>query len=148
MFISEDAAARAIGLRLLSLLMGSFFIFMGVDKIDWLVDDSFLIGRLQEWLRTAPPVSRWYLEMVAIPGATVFSRLVVLGELAIGMALVAGFRICIASTVAIFMVLNFHFASDVIFHYSYMTNGYGLPIIGGLLALAIGGTRLPFSLSR
>jgi hypothetical protein len=46
------------------------------------------------------------------------------------------------------MVLNFHFASDVLLHYSYLTNGYGLPVIGGLLALAIGGRRLPFSVSK
>jgi len=46
------------------------------------------------------------------------------------------------------MVLNFHFASDVLFHYSYLTNGFGLPVLGGLLALAIGGTGMPLSLSK
>ena len=28
----------------------------------------------------------------------------------------------------------------------YLRNGYGLPVLGGLLALAVGGTRLPLSL--
>jgi hypothetical protein len=46
------------------------------------------------------------------------------------------------------MVLNFHIASDVIFQYSYLTNAYGLPVLGGLLALALGGTRLPLSASK
>ena len=45
------------------------------------------------------------------------------------------------------MVPNFHFACGVLFHYSDLTNGYGLPVLGGLLALALGGDRLPFSVS-
>jgi hypothetical protein len=36
----------------------------------------------------------------------------------------------------------------VLFHYRYLTNGYGLPVLGGLLALALGGSRLPLSLSK
>jgi hypothetical protein len=36
----------------------------------------------------------------------------------------------------------------VLFHYSYLTNGYGLPVLGSLMALAIGGSRLPFTISR
>jgi hypothetical protein len=54
----------------------------------------------------------------------------------------------VASTLALLMVLNFHFASDILLHYSYLINGYGPPILGGLLALMIGGTELPFSLTR
>jgi uncharacterized membrane protein YphA (DoxX/SURF4 family) len=132
------------GLRVLSLMMGVFLVFMGIAKIDWLTDTSVLTSRFQEWLETAPPASRWYLETIAIPGIPVFSRLVVLGELVTGAALVLGFRVRLAAAVALFMVINFHFASDVLFHYSYLTNGYGLPVVGGLLALALGGARLPF----
>ena len=33
----------------------------------------------------------------------------------------------------------------VLLRYSYLWNGYGPPVLGGLLALAIGGARLPFS---
>ncbi|MGH9370914.1 MAG: hypothetical protein ACRD15_05230 [Vicinamibacterales bacterium] len=46
------------------------------------------------------------------------------------------------------MVLNFHFAMGVLLQYSYLWNGYGPPVLGGLLALVIGGARLPFSVSR
>jgi hypothetical protein len=45
------------------------------------------------------------------------------------------------------MVLNFHFAMGVLLRYSYLWNGYGPPVLGGLLALVIGGARLPFSVS-
>jgi len=146
--ILPNAGANAGGLRALSLLMGAFLIFMGIDKVDWLRDGGILAARLQKWLERAPPASRWYLETVAIPGAPVFARLVMLGEVAAGTALVCGFRVRLAAAVALLMVLNYHFACGVLFHYSYLTNGYGLPVLGGLLALALGGTRLPFSVSK
>jgi hypothetical protein len=46
------------------------------------------------------------------------------------------------------MVLNFHFASGIIFRSSFLTNGYGLPVLGGLIALAFGGSALPLSLKK
>ena len=138
----------ASGLRVLSIALGVFLIFMGLDKVDWLMDSSLLVRRLQEWRGSAPPMVRWYLDTIAIPGAPVFARLVLVGELATGLALLCGIKVRLAASVALLMVLNFHFASDVLFHYSYLTNAYGPPVLGGLLALAIGGTRLPFTLSK
>ena len=142
------AGRSALGLRTLSIVLGVFRVFMGIDKISWLTNDGVLAGRFREWLETAPPASRWYLEKVAIPGTPVFARIVPLAEMAAGVALVCGFRTRLAAALALVMVLNFHFASDVLLHYSYLTNGYGLPVVGSLLALAIGGTGLPFSLSK
>jgi uncharacterized membrane protein YphA (DoxX/SURF4 family) len=82
---------------------------------------------------------------VAIPGAPIFARVVLLAELAGGAALILGVRVRLTAALSLLMVLNFHVASDVIFHYDYLTNGYGLPVVGGLLALSLSGTRLPFS---
>jgi len=136
------------GLRALSLMLGVFILFMGIDKIAWLMSDEVLTGRFYEWLETAPPVSRWYLQKVAIPGAPVFARLVPLAELAAGTALICGFRVRLTAAVMLLMVLNFHFASDLLFHRSYLINAYGLPVLSGLVALVIGGARLPFSVSK
>ena len=110
------------GLRVLSIALGVFLIFMGLDKVDWLMDSSRLVGRLQEWRESAPPMARWYLDTIALPGAPVFARLVLVGELAAGAALVCGIKVRLAASVSLLMVLNFHFASDVLFHYSYLTN--------------------------
>jgi uncharacterized membrane protein YphA (DoxX/SURF4 family) len=142
------SGAGATGLRVLSLVMGVFLLAMGVDKIGWLTDDGVLSGRFEEWLQTAPPASRWYLERLAIPGTPLFSRVVPIAELAAGTALILGFWVRVTAAAALLMVLNFHFASDVLFHVSYLTNGYGPPVVGSLLALAIGGVRLPLSASR
>jgi uncharacterized membrane protein YphA (DoxX/SURF4 family) len=135
-------------LRLLSLAMGVFLIFMGLDKIDWLLDAGFLTRRLQEWRGTARPIARWYLDTIALPGAPVFARVVPPAELAAGAALILGIRVRLAAALALLMVVNFHVAADVIFRYSYLSNGFGPPILGALLALAVGGTRLPFSRSK
>ena len=144
--VSEGSGAG--GLRVLSLFMGVFLISMGFGKLGWLTDSGLLTAELQGWWEGAPALSRWYIDTVAIPGAPLFARLVLFGELASGAALVAGFRVRLAAGVALLMVLNFHLTMGVIFHWAYLTNGYGLPVVGGLAALALGARRLPFSFSR
>ncbi len=136
------------GLRVLSLFMGVFLISMGLGKLGWFADSSFLVAELRGFWGSAPALSRWYIDTVAMPGAPLFARLVPFGELASGAALVAGFRVREAAGVALLMVLNFHFAMGLLFQSAYLTNGFGLPVVGGLAALALGGRRLPFGLSR
>lgn|SRR5688572_22364639 len=148
MSIVSRLGSPAGALRILSVALGVFLIFMALDKIEWLSDSTMLTRRLQEWRGTVRPLARWYLDTIAIPGAPVFARVVVLAELASGTALILGVKIRLAAALAFLMVLNFHLASDLVFRYSYLINAYGLPILGGLLALAVGGTRLPFSVSR
>ena len=140
-------SSPAGGLRALSLVIGVFLFLMGTSKLAWFADSGYLTYQLEEWVSFEPVrVSRWYLEWVALPGAPLFARLVVLGELATGAALIAGFRVRLAGAVALAMVVNFQFASGIMFTSGYLTNGYGPPVLGGLLALAIGGAqRLPYS---
>jgi hypothetical protein len=44
------------------------------------------------------------------------------------------------------MVMNFHLASGALFTYAFLTDGYGLPVVGSLIALVLSGKRLPWSL--
>ena len=148
MSILGSMGSPAGALRILSVMMGVFLFSMGLTKIDWLMDGDILTQMLQEWRGTARPLARWYLDMIAIPGAPVFARVVLLAELAAGAALVLGVRPRLTAALALLMVLNFHVAADVIFRYSYLLNPYGPPVLGGLLALVVAGTRLPFSVSR
>jgi uncharacterized membrane protein YphA (DoxX/SURF4 family) len=134
-----------VALRVLALFLGVFLVSEGLGKLAWFTDSGPLAATLQQWLKESTPASRWYLETWAIPGIPLFARLVVAGELAAGTALVIGFWTRLAATAAFLMVLNFHVASGRIFQYSFLTNGYGLPVLGGLLALAIGAVRLPWS---
>ncbi len=146
--IGDDSRDYANGLRTLSFVMGLFLVLMGSDKTAWLSDSGPLLEELFRWRDLTSGISLWYLETVAIPGAPLFSRLVPIAEMLAGAALIAGFRIRLAAMLALAMILNFHFASGLIFTAGYLTNGYGPPVIGSLLALAISGRRLPHCLTR
>ena len=138
-----------LGLRLLAVMLGLFFIGMSSSKVAWLTDSSILLNKFQTiFLPKAPAIVRWYLETICIPGAPLFARLVPLGELATGLALVLGFWTRMAAIVALLMVLNFHFATSAFWSIDFIRDGTGLPVLGGLLAIAINGARLPFSVSR
>jgi thiosulfate dehydrogenase [quinone] large subunit len=136
------------GLTALRLCLGVFFLFMGIGKLGWFASSAALRNSLTEWASAAPAISRMYIETLCLPGVEVFARLVPLGELAVGIAFLVGGYTRMAATIGLLMILNFHFASGIIFTYGYLTNGYGLPVIGGLLALALGGAALPLSVRR
>jgi uncharacterized membrane protein YphA (DoxX/SURF4 family) len=138
---------QGTGLAITRICLGVFLLFQGLGKYQWFADTSILAGRFQEWVDVAAPgsISRLYLDHIAIPGLPVFARLVPLGEIASGLALIVGFYTPIFAFSAFFMVLNFAVASGLIFAYSYLTNGYGLPVLGSTLGLAVGGARLPWS---
>ncbi len=141
--------AAALALRLLAVMIGVFFIGMSSSKIAWLTDSNILLQKFQAiFLPKAPPIVRWYLETVCIPGVPLFARLVPLGELAAGLALILGFWTRMAAVAALLMVLNFHFATSAFWSIDFLRDGTGLPLLGGLLALAVTGARLPFSLSK
>ena len=136
---------HASGLMILRLCIGVFLVFAGLSKYGWLTNSGPLAAQLGDWLKQAGPVNRWYLEQVAIPWTGVFARLVMLGEFFCGLALILGFWTRTFAAVALLMVLNFHVASGALFHARFLANGSGLPVVGALLALAVGGSRLPLS---
>lgn len=142
------ASPQARGLTALRWCLGVFFLFEGISKLGWLGDPSPLTAQLTGYLQSANDWNRWYLERVCLPGAPIFARLVLFGELATGVSLITGVYTRYAAAVAFLMVLNIQFASGLLFQYRFLTNAYCLPVLGGLLALAIGGASLPLSLRR
>jgi uncharacterized membrane protein YphA (DoxX/SURF4 family) len=138
----------ARGLTALRFFLGVFFLFQGIGKIGWLTDAGPLTAQLQGFLESANAWNRAYLQTVCLPGAPVFARLVPIGEIATGVAFLLGAYTRYAAIAALLMVLNFHFAGGFMFEYRYLTNGYGPPVVGGLLALALGGAALPLSLRK
>ncbi len=139
---------QGTGLAILRICIGVFFTFEGLGKIRWFTDPSILAGQLDGWLHAVPPgsLSQMYLQRVAIPGVAIFARLVPLGEMSSGIALLVGFWTPFFAFVAFFMALTFQFASAALFTYSFLTSGYGLPVLGSTLALTVGGARLPWSI--
>ena len=143
----SQANPGGVGLRILALVMGVFLCLMGVNKLSWITDSNGLVSQLLQWRDSAFGISLWYLETIALPGSSVFARVVPVAELGAGFALFVGYRVRLIAILALLMILNFHFASGVIFSMSYLTNGYGPPVVGRLLALGLSGRRLPWSVT-
>jgi uncharacterized membrane protein YphA (DoxX/SURF4 family) len=144
---APSAKAQATGLVAVRIAIGIFVLFSGIGKLRWLMDSTALSTQLADWYAHAGLMSRWYLERI-MPGAPVFARLVPLGEILGGLALIAGFWTRLVAGVLLLMVLNFQLAGSVWFHYAYLTDPTGLPMLASLFALTIGGGRLPMSIRR
>ena len=138
---------QAAGLTLIRITAGIYLFFMGVGKVHWLLDSTPLASQLALWSAQATPISHWYLERIT-PGIPVFARLVPLGVMIGGLALTVGFWTRLVAGAMFLMVLNAQVAAGAIFHYAYLTNANGLPLLGSLLGLTMGGARLPLSLKK
>jgi uncharacterized membrane protein YphA (DoxX/SURF4 family) len=138
---------QGTGLAIVRICIGMFFIFEGLGKIRWFVDASILSGQFAGWMQTAAPgsIAHSYLERIAIPYVGVFARIVPLGELCSGLALLLGIWTPFFAFVAFFMALNFQIASGGLFRFAFLSSGYGLPVLGSTLGLTLGGVRLPWS---
>jgi uncharacterized membrane protein YphA (DoxX/SURF4 family) len=132
---------QSAGILVLRICLGVFFLFEGLGKIRWFYDPSVLAGQLNGWLQTAAPgsITHTYLTKIAIPGTAVFARLVPAGEIVSGLGMITGLGTPLFAFIVFFMSLNFHVGSGALFKYSFLTNGYGLPVLGGALALTLAG---------
>lgn len=141
---------QGIGLAILRIMTGMFFLFQGIAKIRWFTDTSLLAGRFSDWMQASSPgsLSAQYLERFAIPYTSVVARVVPLAEILSGLALIVGVWTPVFACIAFFMTLNVALVSGDIFRYRFLTSGYGLPVLGATLALTIGGVRLPLSVRR
>ena len=132
--------AQALALVLLRVCLGVFMFFFGLERRRGCSMRRRSPTQLSSWLLDAPPASRWYLERI-IPGAPVFARVVPLGAMLGGIALALGFWTRIAAAVSLVVVLSLQLGAGSMFRYAYLMDASGLPLVGALLALMIGGER-------
>jgi uncharacterized membrane protein YphA (DoxX/SURF4 family) len=145
---ARGARAAPLALRIMAVLVGVFFAGMGLNKLAWLTDSGLLAQRFDIFAKDAPPIVESYLETFARPGVPVFARLVPIAELSTAAALILGFWTRLAALLALFMILNFHFATASFFEWEFLRDGTGPPLIGALLALAIAGSNLPWTVTK
>src|SRR3989442_2025860 len=138
---------QGTGLAITRVCVGVFFLAEGLSKYRWFTDSSMLAGQLSGWAQNAAPgsLSARYVEQIALPWVVYFARLVPLGEITCGLALLAGIWRPVFALIAFLMALNFQFASGALFKTTFLASGYGLPVLGSTLALAVRGIRLPWS---
>jgi len=135
-----SGGAQRVALVLLRLCIGVFIVFFGVEKASWLFNAAPITSQLSAWMAGATPISRWYLERL-LPGAPVFARIVPIGSVLAGLALTLGLWTRMAAAVALVIVLSLQLGAGSMFRYAYLMDASGLPLVGGLVALMIGGGR-------
>jgi uncharacterized membrane protein YphA (DoxX/SURF4 family) len=138
--MATGGRAQIAALVVLRICLGVFMFFFGLEKASWLADATPFATQLQTWLLDAPPASRWYLERV-IPGAPLFARAVPLGAMVGGIALVFGLWTRIAAAISLVVILSLQLGAASMFRLAYLMEASGLPLLGGLLALIIGGEQ-------
>jgi uncharacterized membrane protein YphA (DoxX/SURF4 family) len=135
-----SGGAQRAALVLLRVCLGVFIFFFGVERVSWLFDATPLTSQLSAWMTGAAPISRWYLERL-MPGAPLFARIVPLGSVLAGLALILGLWTRMAAAVALVMVVSLQLGAGAMFRYAYLMDASGLPLVGGLVALIVGGGR-------
>jgi uncharacterized membrane protein YphA (DoxX/SURF4 family) len=141
------ATPQARALLAVRIGLGLFFIFEFITKVGWLEDSGPLTRQLEGWLANAGPYNRSYVQGICLPLAVIWARVVPIAQLLGGLAILLGAWMRPAAIASIAMVLNFHFARGAIFRQSFLNNAYALPVLGGLVALALCGP-LPLSLTK
>jgi uncharacterized membrane protein YphA (DoxX/SURF4 family) len=112
-------------LALLRIATGISLFASGLHKVGWLAHPA-LEPKLTAW--AAHPANGLVAKYLAIvtPHHSALARLVVLGELGLGLLLILGLLTPLASLVAFFMVLNFQLAGSSIFSGEYLRGQGGL----------------------
>jgi len=138
---------EATGLAALRVCLGVFTLADAFFKLRWLINSEGFATRASEWAKNANPWNTGFLHHVVLPYVAILSRVVLIGEVCVGLGLLLGIFTRPLAIIAFLMVLVFQFATGTLFHPElFVRDGLGLPLLGGLLALAIGAGRLPWSL--
>jgi uncharacterized membrane protein YphA (DoxX/SURF4 family) len=101
---------------ILRLAVALFFLYLGYTKIQngWLTSSEALKESLLGLEQSAPPSSKWYIEHVGEPALGLWSKLISLGETALGISLFLGLLVRLSTFIGMVAVLNFHFTSGAI----------------------------------
>lgn len=122
---------------ILRLAVGIFFFYLGYTKIEngWLTSSERLQKSLANFEQNATPVSKWYIEHVAKPGVDLWSKLIALGEVALGISLLIGLLVRLSALIGIVVVFNYHVTNGALFSLGFFGNPWAILVIVSLLVL-------------
>lgn len=109
-----NARSMAWALLLLRLFVGAKFLQAGIDKWHWLGTNQ-LAAQLTKWTHGDSPAAYSsyidFLNRYVMPHAPVFTYLVVLGEVAVGVCLILGLMSRLVALPALMMSINYLLAT-------------------------------------
>lgn len=112
-------------LAFLRIATGAALLAPGIHKLGWLANPT-LDAQLKLWIGAQHnALVLKYLNFM-LPHAPVLARVVVAGELVLGVLLITGFLTPLAAALGFLMVANFHFASGAMLSLDYLTGQDGL----------------------
>ena len=122
---------------ILRVAIAGLFLSLGINKYHegWLTSPEQLAGSLNSFRQHASGAQLTYLDHVAIPYISIWSKLMTMGEFAVGVSMLLGLLVRLSSAVAIFMVINFHAATGNLFSLNFFGSPWAALLIAGLLAM-------------
>lgn len=122
---------------ILRLAVAGLFLYIGITKLSagWLASPDNLLGSLNSYKDHASGFQLRYIEHVAIPLAGLWSKLIAVGETAVGISMVLGLLVRFSSLVGIFMLLNYHLINGNLLSLDFFSTPWAGLLIAALLVL-------------
>jgi uncharacterized membrane protein YphA (DoxX/SURF4 family) len=130
-----------IQILMLRLALAGLFLHLGIGKIHegWLQSSAPLMESLHNYQQHATGFHLTYVTNIAIPYAGIWSKMMAIGETAVGISLLLGFFVRVSSAIGIIMVLNFHAATGNLYSLDFFGTPWAALIIAGFLATLLAG---------
>ncbi|MBS4027232.1 MAG: DoxX family protein [Ignavibacteriales bacterium] len=122
----------------LRLAVALTFLEIGYSKIEegWLTSDTHLQKSLSGYHDNARGLQKTFLEKVSIPLSAVWSPLIALGEIALGISLFIGLFTRLSTMTGLIMVLIFHLTNGNLFSFrDFIGSAWGIMTCVSLLVL-------------
>ncbi len=127
----------AIQLFIIRLALGALMLHGGFEKYQegWLRDAAPLRSSLESMQQHASGYQLQYLDSVAIPYASLWSKLICMGELALGISLLLGCLVRFSTLVGMLYVLNLYAANGMLYSLKFFASPWAALLFSALLAL-------------
>jgi uncharacterized membrane protein YphA (DoxX/SURF4 family) len=141
---------QKIQIILIRLALAGLFLNLGIGKINqgWLHNALPLTEELQNSQKHATGYQLSYLTNVAIPYASVWSKLIAAGEASIGLSLLLGLLVRLSSAMGIFMVLNLHAGTGNLFSWNFFGSPSAALLIAALIVVMLAGAGRWFGIDQ
>jgi uncharacterized membrane protein YphA (DoxX/SURF4 family) len=132
---------QKIQILVLRLALAGLFLHLGIGKINqgWLHNAAPIATELQNSQKNATGYHLSYVTNIAIPYASLWSKLIAVGEASIGISLLLGMLVRLSSAFGIFMVINLHAATGNLYSLRFFGTPSASLLIAALFVVMLAG---------